>query len=348
MKKNAHQQNNDVVSPLTAPSVAATPSCDSPASSGCDRRSFLRLVGGATVATVAIPAVWNAPLAYAAPSSNSAAESVVGQLFMTLSDDQKKQIVFPFDHELRTRINANWHITKPTIGSNFYTKEQQQLVDQIVRKVSSADGYERFIKQMEFDDGGLNAYSMAIFGTPGSGKFEWELTGRHLTLRADGNAVDKAAFGGPIVYGHGEETAKENLFYYQTKQVNEVFKSLSAEQAKAASLPMAPAEAAVPLQGAQGKFPGIAVSELSADQKNLVEKTLKTLLAPYRQEDVDEVFAILKSTGGLDKLHFAFYQQGDLDNDKLWDIWRVEGPALVWHFRGAPHVHAYINIGMKG
>jgi hypothetical protein len=25
----------------------------------------------------------------------------------------------------------------------------------------------------------------------------------------------------------------------------------------------------------------------------------------------------------------------------------VEGPSFVWHFRGAPHVHAYINIATK-
>ena len=56
---------------------------------------------------------------------------------------------------------------------------------------------------------------------------------------------------------------------------------------------------------------------------------------------------ILKAGGGIDKLHMAFYQQEDLLEDKEWDIWRVEGPSLVWHFRGAPHVHAYINIGAK-
>ncbi len=42
----------------------------------------------------------------------------------------------------------------------------------------------------------------------------------------------------------------------------------------------------------------------------------------------------------------AFYQDDDLNNDKQWDIWRVEGPAFVWHFRGAPHVHAYVNIAI--
>ncbi|MFM7837115.1 MAG: hypothetical protein ACKPJD_35420, partial [Planctomycetaceae bacterium] len=108
-----------------------------------------------------------------------------------------------------------------------------------------------------------------------------------------------------------------------------------------------PAEAAVQLQGEGGKFAGIRVGELNAEQKQQVEQTLKVLLAPYRTEDVSEVMEIVKSSGGLDQLHMAFYSQGDLSGDKTWDIWRVEGPSFVWHYRGAPHVHAYINIGMK-
>ena len=56
---------------------------------------------------------------------------------------------------------------------------------------------------------------------------------------------------------------------------------------------------------------------------------------------------IVKAAGGVDKLHMAFYEQGDLEGDKVWDIWRLEGPSFVWHFRGAPHVHAYINIAQR-
>jgi len=312
-----------------------------------DRRSFLRAAGGAALVGVAAPALWHPSVALAAPSPKSTAETAVARFYQSLNDEQKKTIAFPFDHELRQRISANWHITKPTIGSSFYTKDQQAIIDQILRGVLSPDGYEKMLKQTEYDAGGVKEYSVAVFGTPDSGKFEWELTGRHLTLRADGDSVDKAAFGGPIVYGHGEETAKDNLYHYQTKQVNEVFKALDAKQSAQALVTKAPSEAAVPLQGPGGKFPGIALSELSSDQKGLVEKTLKMLLSPYRQEDIDETMAIIQSTGGFDKLHLAFYQQGDLDNDKVWDIWRVEGPGLVWHFRGAPHVHAYINIGVK-
>lgn len=306
------------------------------------RRNFLRAAGAtATVAALGLPT-----LATAAPTPKSSAESAVARFFTSLTAEQKKVVAFDFDHELRSRINANWHITKPTIKSDFYTADQRQIITEIVKGILSPEGYEKIKKQTEFDDGGLESYSVAMFGDPASGKFEWELTGRHLTLRADGDSVPKAAFGGPIVYGHGEESPKENLFYNQTLQVNELFKGLDAKQAAAALVEKAPSESAVKLQGETGKFPGISVKELSSDQKELVEKTIKSLLSVYRQEDVEEVLSIIKAGGGLDALHFAFYQQGDLGNDKVWDIWRIEGPNVSWHFRGAPHVHAYINIGV--
>lgn len=48
--------------------------------------------------------------------------------------------------------------------------------------------------------------------------------------------------------------------------------------------------------------------------------------------------------GGLDACHLAFYTDEDIENDKVWDNWRLEGPPFVWHFRGAPHVHVWVNI----
>ena len=327
---------------MSQPNDTRCPDCDAP----LDRRAFLGTVGGAALAATAVPSLLNRAV-YAAPTAQSAAETTVARFYQSLSAPQKEAIAFPFDHDLRKKIDANWLITKPTIGDDFYTKEQQGLIREIVQKVTSPEGYERFKTQMDDDMGGLEFFSVAMFGTPGSGKFQFELTGRHLTLRADGDSVDKAAFGGPIIYGHGASDPKENIYHYQTKQVNEVFRGLDAKQVEKALIQKAPGESAVQLQGSGGTFPGISIGDLSADQKGLVEKTLKVLLAPYRKEDVDEAFAVLKQGGGLDKLHFAFYQQGDLQDDKVWDIWRVEGPSFVWHFRGAPHVHAYFNIGMK-
>lgn len=317
------------------------PDCDGDFS----RRDFLTVAGAAALAAGATPLFGSR--AFAAPKPDSAAETAVTELYSTLSGEQKKTICFPFDHELRTRLSANWAITKPAIHDDFYSHQQRKLIDDILRNVASEDGYGRFIKQTEEDSGGIGEYHIAVFGEPGTGKFQWELTGRHLTLRCDGDSVENMAFGGPIVYGHGEEGRKYNVFHYQTVKANEVFEALDSPQREKALLQNAPRESEVPLQGQKGRFPGIAVGELSSDQKTLVEEVIKVILAPYREEDVDEAMAALKAGGGLEKIHLAFYKQGDVNDDQVWDIWRVEGPSFVCHFRGAPHVHAYINIGSK-
>jgi len=323
------------------------PDCD--AGDGLSRREFVRKVTGVALAGSLVPLIGTPRRAVAGPTPTSPAETAVKRFYDSLKDEQKKTMCFPFDHPLRTKINANWAITKPTLAE--YTKEQQALVDEIFRNVTSPDGYERFQKQMEDDAGGFSEYHVAVFGTPGSGQFEWEMTGRHVTIRADGDSVDNVAFGGPIVYGHGEGDSKKglpgNVFYYQTKKANEVFSALDGKQRDSALLPKAPKEDAVLLQGSSGTFPGIAVGELSRDQKDLVESVMKVILAPYREDDVKEAVAILKDGGGLDGLHMSFYKSNDIGDDHEWDIWRLEGPTFVWHFRGAPHVHTYVNIGKK-
>jgi hypothetical protein len=314
-----------------------------PDCSGVNRRDFLA-GAGAVLAVGALPGL--SRLALAAPSTTSPAESAVLRLYDTLTEAQKQVMALPLTDERRNTINANWHITKATTDS--FTKEQQAIIHEIVKGVTSEDGYDRLIKQMADDDGGIHNYSIAIFGNPHEKEFEFELTGRHLTLRADGNTKAGVALGGPIVYGHGESgNAEKNLFFYQTKQANKVFEMLEGKQREAALLTEAPQEAAVQLRREGRPLPGIAGSELSSDQKEQLKKSLEAIMQIYRQEDVAEVLEVVEAGGGLDKLHISFYSQGDLGNDKVWDIWRIEGPTLVCHFRGAPHVHAYINVARK-
>ena len=61
---------------------------------------------------------------------------------------------------------------------------------------------------------------------------------------------------------------------------------------------------------------------------------------------------MVKAGDGLDKLCLSFYKTDtdgdpDLGEDSEWEVWRVEGPTFVWHFRGAPHVHTHVNITTK-
>lgn len=225
-----------------------SPGCKAPASTS--RREFLK--GLSTVAATASTGFW--PIL--TPSQTLATtkiqvtpETAVTRLYDSLDDGQKKVICLPWTNKWRQRFGANWAVSKPTIGE-FFNADQQELIREIFRGVTSEEGYERFLKQMEEDYGGFGQYHIAIFGEPGGdGKFEWVMSGRHLTIRCDGNFEDGTAFGGPMVYGHGTGNSRKglpgNLFYYQTLRANEVFGMLDGRQRKLALLDKAPRESDV-------------------------------------------------------------------------------------------------------
>ncbi len=323
---------------------------------GLDRRGFLKSVGAAAAATT----VWATPKASAYPTATSAAETAVKGLYETLTDAQKKVVCFDWDHIdatrglLRTHVSNNWRITKPSIDSEFYTKKQKMIAHDIFKGLFNPEWYPKFIKQLHDDTYGKPwgaQQSIAIFGTPGHGKFELVMTGRHMTVRADGNSEGHVAFGGPIFHGHDakgkfNEDADHpgNIFWHQALHANRIFKMLDGKQRKAALVEKRPHEADVEFGGAHARQTGIPMTELSADQQEELRKVLMGLVEPYRPEDQKEVRACLEAQGGLEKCSLAFYKDGDIGDDRVWDNWRIEGPSFVWYFRGEPHVHIWINV----
>jgi hypothetical protein len=335
------------------------PDCEEmPEGIALDRRDFLRGVTAATAATATgALGLWAVPGARAAPTPQSAAETAVKALYDKLTAKQKETVCFDWDHKdgrglLRTHVSNNWQITKPTIDSDFFTKEQRAIILDVFKSIFNPDWHARLFKQLRDDSGGPfgHAQSIAIFGKPGDAKFEFVMTGRHLTTRADGNTEQHVCFGGPIFHGHAASGFNEkvhhpgNVFWHQGLEANKVYQILSGKQQKLALVPRRPAESAVQFRGPKGTFPGIPVTELSADQKGGLQKVLTSLIEPYRKEDQDEVLACLKAQGGLEACSLAFYQDGDIGDDGEWDNWRLEGPSFVWYFRGEPHVHIWIHV----
>jgi len=323
------------------------------------RRDFVKTVGAGAFAA-AVP-FWNrtaaaAGLAQAGPTPSAPAETAVARFYQTITPEQRKVIWFPFDHPLRKKVGNNWAIVKPTIKE--MTSEQQNLCREIMKNLCSEDGYERFMKQMGDDSGGFDKYHVAVFGEPGTGKpFEWVLSGRHDTLRADGNSVEGAAFGGPIFYGHAadghnNEDSKHtnNVWWYQGEQANKIFKTLDDKQQGQALVEKAEADApeTTSLKGDKlSQQTGLAVAGLDGQQKAMVSQLVEMMLRPFRAYDVEEVRACLDSNGGVDKMRLTFFKEGDIGNDGVWDIWKLEGPAFSWYFRGSPHVHTWLNVARK-
>ncbi|HEY2251183.1 MAG TPA: DUF3500 domain-containing protein [Planctomycetaceae bacterium] len=331
-----------------------------------NRREFVRVIGSAAVAAAAATAV---PLAtgpvLADDKSKPAPETNVKKLYDSLTTAQKEEICFEWDFSddrgvLRTHVSNNWNITdvsKTTVGSSYFSKDQQDLIREIFLGLYNPDWHERIFKQLRDDaDGYGKQQTIAIFGTPGTGKFEFVMTGRHLTIRCDGDSTEHTAFGGPIFYGHAASGFNEkvghpgNVYWHQAQTANKLFQMLSGKQREQALIEVAPQESRVEFKGKQAMIAGVPIAELSSDQKGHAQEVLQTLIEPYRRVDQAEVAKMLESQGGLDACHLAFYRKAgdgsslDLGDDGEWDVWRIEGPSFVWHFRGVPHVHVWVNV----
>lgn len=325
------------------------------------RRTFLRSAASlAAFAALGSPgrSLLGQAVSDRAPAAMPDSESVVKMLYASLKPEQRKQVCFPWDYTtptkglLRTRVENNWRITKPAIKGEFYTREQQAMIRAIFEGMTNPDWHKRFDKQLKDDVGGFGSrQGIAIFGEPGNGKSEFVLTSRHMTLRCDGDSAEHVAFGGPILYAHEGEGLHEkpshpnNVFWFQALEANKLFHLLDAKhQAKALVLKGMPSEELVAFKGRGGVFQGCPVAEFAPDQKAELQRILKLLLEPFRKSDQDEAMKCLNALGGLDQCHLAFYKEGDLGDDGVYDNWRIEGPAFVWYFRGRPHVHVWVNI----
>lgn len=323
------------------------------------RREFIRVLGASAVAA-AVPVSPLSPLAKARAAraeKQAAAEQLVFELFGTMDSDQRKKLVLPWDAGTGKGYPArlmthNGAVDRKVIGIE-YTKKQVELLDRIFRSICNGeDGYKRLSRNGKFDNtGDFESAGALIYGEPAPGKkFSLVFSSHHLTVRCDGNSEEATAFGGPLYYGHSPSGyAGTNVFNYQTKAATAVFESLTADQKKAAVKPGKWKDehgmAKPPGKGA--KLPGVPLAEMNKEQKELVEKLMRELVAPYRKEDGDEVMEIIKANGGMEKICFAFYEEGTRTAKEPWTYWRLEGPGFVWSFRALPHIHTFVNVSSK-
>jgi hypothetical protein len=339
---------------MTAPKIVC-PDCDS--MDHVTRRQFMKTACAAGLASAALPGLAHAAEPSLSADSAEQPESIVKLLYESFSPKQKETLCFAWDYQapkmglLRTRVANNWHITKPQINSDFFNKDQKRMVRDIFEGIIQPEWHARIDKQLDDDAGGFGEdQNVAIFGTPGDGKYEFVMTGRHMTMRCDGDSTEHVAFGGPIFYGHAaasfDEPAdhKGNVYWYQAQEANKLFSMMDTRQQKLALVAKSPREQSSGFRGPKAELPGIPASELSSDQRTELQRVLQVLIEPYRQSDRDEVVKCLKAQGGIDKCSLAFYQDQDIGNDRVWDNWRLEGPSFVWYFRGSPHVHVWVNV----
>jgi hypothetical protein len=326
-----------------------------------DRRDFIRVVGGSAAGIVAASSLASTPHVLANQPAAAAraprpAEALIRELYASLNNDQRRQVVRAWDQphgSIRNYLARHGMYNAPLgrrIGE-VYTPAQRELCQRILRSICSDDaGYRCITRNGTFDNSrSFEACGADIFGEPVDGRpFAWVFTGHHLTVRCDGNSQPNAAFGGPMYYGHSPDGySQRNVFYYQTQAVRSLFDALTPAQRRVAVVNGNPGEHENSVQFREQGYPGLPSSELTQAQRQLAETVMRTILNPYRREDADEVMEIIRRNGGLERIHFAFYRDRNANDDARWHFWRLEGPGFVWNYRILPHVHCYVNISAR-
>jgi hypothetical protein len=280
----------------------------------------------------------------------------------SLTPKQRQLIVFPADHPTRQIVNTLSVIERPHLGT-LLSPTQRVLVEQLYDTMLSAQGRDAFAGTIAVE-GRLDGCVLAIYGEPETNGAQAVIMGGHLMLRG-GESSSAAAFGGGVGYGHQVGNLRwrvaGNSFAYHGDAANRLYAHLDPDQRQRAVLPAPPHELVLQPQPLGAKFPGVRFGRLAEPAKEAAAQLLDAVFSCYPAAARGEAGSCIAANGGLDALHVAYYAShgfypdmeawAGLDaaerqrrGDPYWQIWRIEGPGTVVHFKGYPHVHAYIQV----
>ncbi|MEZ6060160.1 MAG: DUF3500 domain-containing protein [Planctomycetaceae bacterium] len=317
------------------------------------RRELLQSAG----ASLAVLAISPLPkFSGTAIAEETVSDSLPMQLYKSMTDEQRAKVCLPIDHPRRKYVSNWWYIHPDHRIPATFDADQQALIGRIFDSLHSANHQDAVREQVRLDQYGelKNAPAVGFFGTPDHDDFEFIYTGHHVTRRCNAHTDKGLGFGGnPIFYGHFRDEFNEtadhpgNPYWYQGKVFNEFVQSLDESQRKQALLSTSPRSENpdVVVKKKTSEWSGLSCSQLSADQKTLFKETMKKMLAMFREDDVNATMASIGERGMVDRLYVSWYDgKYDIGSDQVWDTWQIEGPEMVWYFRGQPHIHSYFHL----
>ncbi len=307
------------------------------------------LAGGAALGRYAL-------LAPSPTGRRASVDELAAELFATLSPAAKRQACFPYDHPLRQFHNRGLWLGGLTVSAVSLDWDARRLLTDLMHAGLSDAGRDRVPYQDSTRYFGVNMMQLAIFGEPTVGPYQLLLSGVHLNLRLGSVSPEGAAFGGPQVYGdqrgNGRVGLPNNAYRYQLEAAQRLVAALTPAERARVRVARAPAQVNVGVQGAAGRFDGVPIADLAPAKRALAREVVAGILGTYADESAAYAWQCLERNGGIDGLHFADYDEdfdgGRRAGDGPSQVFRLEGPAAVFHFRGEPHLHAFINVTMDG
>ena len=278
-------------------------------------------------------------------------DTLARRFYTSLDESQRAESCVSYDHPLRQYHNRGVWGGGRSVVSDF-SREQRSILTDLVYSGLSEQGRQRIPQQDLTRWTGVHSMRVLVCGDPTSGPYQVILTGVHLNLRLGGKSREGIAFGGPQVYGDQRGDNRiglpGNTYRDQFLMAQRLLNNLDDGQKKLALVEEAPVQTGIEHQGRHGSFAGIPISELAADEQLLTKNLVDGILSTYSSVDADYARECLTANGGTETLFLSYYQHGSDGEIPAAQVFRLEGPAAVFYFRGYPHVHAFVNVAMDG
>lgn len=296
-----------------------------------------------------------AALAYVGQQAEPAGTKMVAaaQKFLaSLSDEQQKVAVYPFESKERTTWNfvplqdKQRRPTRKGLSLQDMTPAQKKAALELLAASTSTLGNEQAVTVMsleailrEQEKGGTNVrdpewYFVTIFGMPAkTGKWGWRVEGHHLSLNftMDGTAVVAAT---PAFYGANPATVVSGPKKgHRTLAASEdyawdLFKALDADQKKIAYRDKKFPEIDRSVAPKVGEPVGLPAGKMTDTQRGILLKLIHAYV-DRMPADIAAVELKLLKDAGIDNIHFAF--NGGLQKGEK-HTYRVQGPTFVIEF----------------
>ncbi len=327
-----------------------------------DRRRFLTLAGTSAALFAVTPATAQPTPANPPLPVTAAGDSLPMQLWKSLTDEQRTKVCLPANHPRRQYVSNWWYIHPNCRIPSTFNADQQELIRSIFDSLHSPEYLADVRRQVHIDQYGQakNAPAAGFFGTPDDPDFEFIYTGHHVTRRCNAHTDAGRGFGGaPIFYGHyphAEENMRDNFneapdhpgnpYWYQGRIFNQFVQGLDAAQQQQGLVSAEPrSENPESVISTPTAVQGLSLASLAVDQKTLFIETMRRMLAMFRADDVAATMSAIEQKNVVDRLHVSWFAgKYDIGGDKVWDTWQIEGPDMVWYFRGQPHIHCYLHL----
>ncbi|MEM7307461.1 MAG: DUF3500 domain-containing protein [Planctomycetota bacterium] len=317
-----------------------------------NRRKLLK-VAGASAGALGLAGVGGRYLLLPPSPSRTLAgvDELAARLYASLDDETRAAACVPYDHPLRQYHNRGLWAGGLRVWRNL-SWEQRALVVDLFHAGLSAAGRERVPAQYFVRWPGVHLLSVLFCGEPARPPYAVHLTGPHLNLRLGGASREGAAFGGPQVYGdqrgNGRPGLPGNVYRYQLELGTRLFEALSPGEHERATYPEEPPQTQIELRGTRAEPPGLALADASEGARQAAARVVDGILENYPREDADYARDCLDAAGGVASLSVSRYLRGEDGDAGPNQIFRLEGPNAVFHFRGHPHLHAFLNVGRDG